>query len=92
MPWLQSLRDTSLVAIRNLDQLVDRASVVFEVKAMPVLQDVAARVDGMVDGTGEKLERGLRRVAADLDDRYQRFKSGVAARRSDAPGTPGSKK
>lgn len=79
MTWFQSLREASLQALRGLDQFVDRTTERFHEQAMPVIQDVAKGFDGTLtralDGTGVGVELGkdLRRMAIDLDDRYQQF-------------------
>jgi heavy metal translocating P-type ATPase len=77
MTWFQSLREASLQALRELDQLVDRTTERFHEKVMPVVQDAAERLDRTlattVDHGGRDLAKDLRSMATDLDVRYQQF-------------------
>lgn len=75
MSWLQSLRTQGLALLRDLDDLVDRAEAAFQERVVPVVQDVAGRLDGRLDEAleGDRMERWARHTASEVDDRYQQF-------------------
>ncbi|HEX4419577.1 MAG TPA: heavy metal translocating P-type ATPase [Kofleriaceae bacterium] len=73
MTWFQALRDAAAEALRDIDQIADRVAAGFHDKVLPVVQDIAERVDGMFDETKQDTHNSLRQTLADFDGRYQQF-------------------
>lgn len=73
MSWWQSLRDSGIGLIKELDKAVDRGAELFHEKVTPAIQSAAVQLDRSLDGSGDKIEEVAKRTYVDLDDRWQRF-------------------
>ena len=73
MTWLRLMRNIGLGLVKDLDNAFDRADELLQQHVTPVVQDVAGRLDKLLDDTPAEIGKSLRHTAADLDEGYQRF-------------------